>query len=81
MRATMPNCPYCKKNDRVFASAMFGRKDLACVRCKRTFRPMRKKKEIVSHKAVVFTRQEFKKISPRRLSKMLASGLNITVAK
>lgn len=76
-----PNCPHCKKNDKVFASAMFGRKDLSCVRCKRTFRSMHKKKETGSHKSVVFTRQEFKKISPRRISKMLASGLHITVSK
>ena len=33
----LPTCPVCKKNDKVFASAMRGRKDFACTRCKRTF--------------------------------------------
>jgi tRNA(Ile2) C34 agmatinyltransferase TiaS len=77
----MPKCPHCKKNDKVFASAMFGKKDMACVRCKRTFRPMRKKKVTTDHKTIVFTRKEFKTLTPRRISKMLASGLHITVAK
>lgn len=33
----LPVCPTCNKNDRVFASAMRGRKDFACTRCKKTF--------------------------------------------
>lgn len=38
-----PKCPHCLKNDLVFRSAMFGKKDWACTRCKRTFRPLSKK--------------------------------------
>ena len=76
-----PNCPHCKKNDMVFASHMFGKKDMSCVRCKRTFRPTTKKKETATHRVLVFTRKEFKTITAHRVNQLLASGHNITVAK
>lgn len=38
-----PQCPHCQKNDQVFKSAMFSKKDWACTRCKRTFRPLSKR--------------------------------------
>jgi ssDNA-binding Zn-finger/Zn-ribbon topoisomerase 1 len=38
----LPSCPKCNKSDKVFASHMFGRKDLACVRCHRTFQKPRR---------------------------------------
>jgi transposase-like protein len=34
---TMPECPHCHKNDKVFGSALRGKKDFACIRCKKTF--------------------------------------------
>jgi hypothetical protein len=76
-----PLCPTCKKNDMVFASHMFGKKDMACTRCKRTFRPMKRKTAAppVSANDIVWSRSEFKTMSRRQVSHLLAIGHSITV--
>lgn len=77
----MPDCPHCNKNDRVFASHMFGKKDMACTRCKRTFRPAARNKKAQRTKDIMWTKQEYKSKTRKQINRLLADGHNITLVK
>jgi ribosomal protein S27E len=76
MKTAMPKCPHCKKNDKVFESHMFGQRDVACVRCKRTFAKPKKQK---AKRTMKISRKMAKAMGKKVLSQLLADGYQIVV--